>query len=163
MNISEIITNELINANGIVLYKEGIFWKMFEKSAFRFVSHFKPYQIIKKPLKESGQQYVYCGFPDNALEQNLKLMDNQNVTRNNTRIEINGFETLNEEAFHAWKNNFDIIVKTNPTNAKNSSNNFSGNYDGIIERIKLFQLINKTPVDCQLFIMELQKELNGTV
>jgi len=72
MKIAEILKLEQNNTENIILHHEGLFWRAYEWSAFRFVKHLKPYQITKKHIKSVKTDIVYCGFPQNALNQALK-------------------------------------------------------------------------------------------
>ena len=43
MKIAEILEIENANTGGINLFKEGICWKVYEKSAWRFVKNIREY------------------------------------------------------------------------------------------------------------------------
>ncbi len=42
MTIQEILTRECQNTNSICLLKDGLFWRAWERTAFRFALHLKP-------------------------------------------------------------------------------------------------------------------------
>jgi len=62
MKINEIITFEAENTSSIILHKEGLFWRAYEKSAFLFIRHIKEYQITKKYYKNVKAEIVYLGL-----------------------------------------------------------------------------------------------------
>lgn len=47
MKIKEILKIVRENTDSIILLKEGIFWRAYERSAYRFVKHLKLLRIIK--------------------------------------------------------------------------------------------------------------------
>ena len=151
MGISEILELESKNRD-ITLHKEGLFWRAYEHSAYLFVKQIKEYNLTKKFYKNVNQEVVYLGFPQNSLLkieaicQKLKL----NVTTTNKQVKISGFEGENFEKFSQWKDSIPILSRID-----------NKNDDGIIEKIKRFNTVNKTPIECQQFIVELQNQING--
>ena len=80
MKISEIVKTEQENIQ-IVLHKEGLFYRVYERSAFLFVKHIKEYQVIKKYYKNVKQEVAYLGFPQHVfskIELVCKEQDLQN-------------------------------------------------------------------------------------
>ncbi len=47
MKIFDIVKKEKDNSNIVLLHKEGLFWRAYERSAFLFVKYIKEYQVIK--------------------------------------------------------------------------------------------------------------------
>ncbi len=115
MKIIDILKIENNNKNSIFLIKEGIFWRSYEYSAWRFIMNIKDYQVLKKYVKTVKQDIVYLGFPDSILEQILKSVEtihvsshdssnhdsSLNVIKNEKLIEIKGFKDA--EGFEQWK------------------------------------------------------------
>lgn len=66
MGILEIVKAEIDNTE-ITLYKEGIFLRAYEHSAYLFVNQIKEYSITKKYYKNAKQEVVYIGFPQNSF------------------------------------------------------------------------------------------------
>jgi len=69
MQIKDIVSLEKDNHANIYLLREGLFWRAYEKSAYLFTSHIKPYQLNKKYYKNVDCELVYCGFPRTALDE----------------------------------------------------------------------------------------------
>lgn len=72
MKIAEIISLEQVN-EGIVLYKEGIFWRAYELSAYRFVISIKVYKAKCKFYKNIKRDVVYMGFPVSYMDTIAEL------------------------------------------------------------------------------------------
>ena len=69
MGISEILELEQENAN-IILHKEGLFIRIYERSSYLFAKHIKAYNLTKKFYKNVKQEVVYWGFPQNNFLKN---------------------------------------------------------------------------------------------
>ena len=62
MSIKEIRDIESVNLDTIYLYREGLFWRAYEVSAFLFVTYIKEYRAIKKYYKVVQDDVIYVGF-----------------------------------------------------------------------------------------------------
>lgn len=51
-NLSEILRNESSNTGTIYFYREGVFYKAYERSAYLFVKYVKPFQVKKRMVKD---------------------------------------------------------------------------------------------------------------
>ena len=69
MIISEILKIENANTGCINLFKEGIFWRIHQQSAYLFIKHVKNLKALKKFYKNVNREVVYAGFPDAILPQ----------------------------------------------------------------------------------------------
>jgi len=69
MTVKEILEIEIVNKGSINLFKEGIFWRVYQKSAYNFVTCIKELKILKKFYKVVNGELVYAGFPDTILSQ----------------------------------------------------------------------------------------------
>ena len=66
------------------------------------------------------------------------------------QISISGFERFNLSDFERWKNSIENTL---------SQKQLTGN--SIIEKIRNFPVISKSPIECQQYLIELQNEING--
>jgi len=48
MQIKAIIAQESNNVGSIILFREGIFWRAYERSAYYFVKYIIPYEVTKE-------------------------------------------------------------------------------------------------------------------
>ena len=71
MTIKEIIQIENGNGNTIILLREGIFWRAYEKSAYAFSMQIHPYKPTRKWVIAVKQDVVSLGFPVSAAENVL--------------------------------------------------------------------------------------------
>ena len=154
MRISEILKKEGKNTGSIFLFKEGLFWRAYEHSAFLFVQHIKKYSITKKYYKNVNTEVVYCGFPENTLNEILKLVENKTISKKDKQIIISGFD-INKQEFEKWKGGIAAYQKS-----EGMASSPCSHYEKIIEKIKMFGVVNKTPIECQQFLIELQSELS---
>lgn len=72
MKISEILTIENSNDSCIILFKEGIFLKAYERSAMRFVEKIAAYKVFRKFYKIVNTEICYLGFPISNLKELLQ-------------------------------------------------------------------------------------------
>lgn len=54
MTSKDFIEAEAGNNGSIILYREGLFWKAYEKSAYAVCTQIKPLKAIKRRLKSLG-------------------------------------------------------------------------------------------------------------
>jgi hypothetical protein len=106
-SIQEIIKNESSDSKLIHLYREGIFLKGYEQSAYLFITHVKPYQVKTKYFKNAGQWVSSTGFPVHSPA--AIAMDDRNLE--------------------------------------------------VYQRIVSFDLANRTPMQCAMFLSEIQQQL----
>jgi hypothetical protein len=68
MKIEEILALENANDGATIhLVRDRVFWQAWERSAFLFVNHVKPYKITAKFVKKVGGHCVLLGFPNQVL------------------------------------------------------------------------------------------------
>lgn len=64
MTSQDFIRAEAENTDRIILYKEGLFWKAYERSAYILCMQVRPFKPTKKSLKSlDGGHIVSVGFP----------------------------------------------------------------------------------------------------
>lgn len=81
-NLQEILSNESENTHSIYLYREGVFYKAYERSAYLFVKNVKPFMVKKRFVKSVNQEVVSIGFPTNSLHNYFekdKIQANENT------------------------------------------------------------------------------------
>ena len=162
MQVKDIVTLEKDNYTNIYLLREGLFWRAYEKSAYLFTSHIKPYQLNKKYYKNVDCELVYCGFPAKALEKLIAKASGQEILYEENMISIIGFEQTDHEAFIGWKNGLYNLLEENEP-AYSAYKNDQNLKDQVFKRIRNFNIASSTPLDCQKFLVELQKYMNGAV
>ena len=159
MKIAEIQEIEKTNFGNIYLFKEGIFWRAYERSAWMFVENVKHYRVLKKYVKAVKQDIVYLGFPDSALPEILLTVKTRHASSHTVRksdvevfIEIQGFTNI--VGFEQWKSEIPVFAINKETDNQ---------YELIIEKIKNYPVANRTPLETLEFLAKIQKEINGIV
>lgn len=71
MDTQQKLAWEQTNQQHIRLYKEGMFWRAFEISAFR-LQQLHTLKTVKIHVKKVAKDLIYVGFPDVSLEVVLK-------------------------------------------------------------------------------------------
>ncbi len=163
--IKDIISGEDSSKQVIKLYKEGIFYKAYEYSAYLFVKHIKAYQVKRKYSVLLKQDLVSIGFPI-ASFSSLPIPDSFSVADCGTYQELSlSREALDLVAFEAWKASISLPAlehkPSSPIN-KEVNNRFaisSLEYD-VLQRLQRFNIDTATPMACMLFLSELKQSLS---
>ena len=101
MTVCQTYESELNNLGRIVLYREGLFWKAYERSAFLVLRRGAAYQVNWTCSKDCPEGVVSVGFPDGglaALRTSLPLID-----ESPSRVVLDSGMTVTEAAFLQWK------------------------------------------------------------
>lgn len=158
MKISEIVEHETKN-DGILLHREGIFWRAYEVSAYRFVNHIKSYQIKSKYYKNIRKDIVYLGFPSSYMDTIAEIcspkgyeVDIQldSMVKIGCKTDVTGYEVWKQELI-------DNAMKI----AKESCN--VDTKEEILAEISAYPLATKTPMEAQQYLYDLQLRINGNL
>jgi len=154
MTVKEIVTLENKGINRIFLHAEGIFYRLYNQSAFWWHDHIKPFKLNLKFVKTINTTLVSIGFPKSKWAEYKDLLQSKGITR---FIEIQddlvGFECkqmLNEEQTQ------NRITRLLGENKKLEADQGSLPVK-VLNRIKDFPLANKTPFEAMGFLSDLQK------
>ncbi|HHN47996.1 MAG TPA: hypothetical protein ENN08_03560 [Bacteroidales bacterium] len=120
----------------------------------------KNYQLTRKFFKNIGTELVYLGFPDKVLNDVLSLCKTKKfeVKQNNEMLEIAGFDA--HDGFENWKKS---VEKTELSTVNEESVEYKTVSGSVFRKILDFLLAERTPLDCQRFILELKNTINGTI
>ena len=109
MSIQEIIDIEEKNEDSIYLYKEGVFWKAYQKSTFLTVTRFRPdFRIKVKDMKCVGRKVLSVGFPISSLSSVFGESPIEELDGKRIRIRVG---SIDEEAYKLWMTG--VAEKTN--------------------------------------------------
>ncbi|MDD4116284.1 MAG: hypothetical protein PHG27_11945 [Massilibacteroides sp.] len=158
----------------VVLHLEGIFWKAYEWSAFRFVREIKSYKVQKRYVKQLKREIVSLGFPQEVLERILPLGCSL-VSKEEKCAVVRVSESGTTDAFNVWKANVEegekkeqpmqpqslavvqeefvdygasLLTKAPPDKKTASAK--------VIEKLQAFQVEVASPIQCMMFVSELQ-------
>ena len=113
MTISEILKIEDANTGSINLFKEGIFWRVYQKSAYLFTKYIKELKVLKKFYKNVNREVVYAGFPDIILPKIQELAQSKRLKFercNEKHCNISGFDADN--GFEEWFQSLTLFQNT---------------------------------------------------
>ena len=169
MTVKEIIQIENGNRNTIILLREGIFWRAYEKSAYAFSMQVHPYKPTRKWVIAVKQDVVSLGFPVSAAENVLNGC--KVLMRQEARLVL-AASPIDPDGFEVWKQTVPrslppAVVAPEPAAASpvmepavSPAVSAVGQCcDGLADCIRRFNIESKTPVDCMLFLMELKRKL----
>ncbi|MDR1563055.1 MAG: hypothetical protein LBS54_08280 [Dysgonamonadaceae bacterium] len=144
------------NSMTVYLFREGVFWIAYEQSAWA-VSQVKQLKPTRKLVKAVGCDVVSVGFPDSALDTVAKHFENVEKVAN--RVTMKTQKPANMESFEAWRAEINIRHTTAPAISQNeiSGTSLTSNV-AIVEKIRSFNLSNKTPMECMIFLNQLKSE-----
>jgi len=168
MSIHEIITNENQNTGEIHLHKEGIFWKAYQQSAYLFTREVKAFKVSKKLVKAVGREVVSLGFPQQAFSTYFEET-RWNEIDEKQRL-ITGY-TLQTEDYRQWLESLPLterkpvgsVPANEQANEQTKHQQPTGCECAALSSLRAFRVEQSTPMDCMLFVVSLQKQLDGSL
>ena len=144
MRIKEILEIENANTGSINLFKEGICWKVYEKSALRFVKNIREYRVFRKYVKAVKQDIAYFAFPESALPEILTILEtqclaSQIVRKSEIFIEIQGF--TDSDGSEEWRASKDTMYRVLPS-GKEKSKDLETKIDELMKQIHRLERID---------------------
>lgn len=123
------------------------------------------------------------GFPESSLSSILAMVGNRTPQKSDTQIIVSSYN-LDSDRFLLWKKGLELTVssrKSSPipaatsvstsvvpvstqTSALDQSSSPSATVDNlqqVINKIRSYQVISKSPIECQQFILDIQQDLIG--
>ena len=164
---------QLLSFSEVHFHKEGVFWTVYEQSAFA-VCKVKPYQPVKKFIKAVKQEVVSAGFPENAfaaVEQALTSLFGiakegqlpQLPQKGENHIVLKLEKPIDETEYQRWKSTMAasrlLGVPRMPFNRYPSPQYDHINHWEVIDKLKCFNLSHATPMECMNFLFELKRNL----
>lgn len=136
--------------NRLYLFKEGMFYKVYNQNAMWFVNHIKAYKVSSRFIKTVNQDIFSIGFPVSNLQKlqqqlkSIKAVIQQTTAHYVTYTIPHAIEKTN---YLAW-------CKQHTNGNANTISTAT-----LKQHIQGFDLANKTPMQALEFISKLQKEL----
>lgn len=173
MTVKEIIQIENGNHNTIILLREGIFWRAYEKSAYAFSMQIHPYKPTRKWVIAVKQDVVSLGFPVSAAGN---VLDGCKVLMQQEGRLVLAASPIAAGDFEAWKQSVPMALPDNGRQPKNVPHPYVSaaetpqasvtavppagqGCENLADSIRRFNIESKTPVECMLFLMELKRRL----
>lgn len=142
--------------NKLYLFKEGMFYKVYNQNAMWFVNFIKPYKVAIKYIKNIQQEVFSIGFPTTYLNSiNLTSFALQNIANTTPKLlcytitqhPIKQINYINWCANLPRQNVQPIQLNTNSTIMQNN----------IITQLQNFDMATKTPIQAFEFLIQLKK------
>lgn len=182
MTIDQIIDIERENSGVIHLFRNGLFFRAFERSALGFLD-IESYQIIKKHSVKLDLDYIYVGFPSAIMDRVLDGRQYTKIAEDHIVIES---RYISAEELESKKTGYQIaeprVIKSEPRRAAIASqdemfrtvadiapriesapssvsvvpNRVSAE---VMALIAAFDLENSTPMMCQSFLTIIQQKI----
>lgn len=154
--IADIHNIESKNQNSIHLFKEGIFWRAYNKSAYLFDKQVKGgYKVTKRAYKGIRQTMLSLAFPDSILGN---LFDQEQLT---TAQEVGYLcvvcNPIVQSEYDNWFAEQNIYY--NQTNNKVTPEVHNQGMGAIINNLMTFSLENATPMECMNFISDIRRQV----
>lgn len=166
MQMKEILELERSSEGDIILHKEGIFWRAYQISAYLFATHIRELKVISKFIKVVKEEVAYLGFPHSILEEILReaAAGKWKVEQEERLIRIKTGVTVQKETWEAWlllhKGSTEAVAQVHPDPDKPSSVH---QLKKVIRKLRSYPILEKSPLETQQFVLELQKEINGFI
>lgn len=150
--IKERIEKERSNTDKIYLYKEGIFYRAYERSAYLWINHICNYEIKCRNIKAVGKVIVYLGFPMSVLENKVKDY-NYKFESDYVEIDLGNAEVFDDDIYDEWHKQIEFKNEkiTNCIEVKEFK------AETIIDEIIKYPIETSSPLDCMMFLSQLKK------
>lgn len=160
-SIQSILSRESLNTHHIFFYREGVFYKAYERSAYLFVTNVKLFQTKKRFIKCAHQEVVSIGFPTNSLRSYFAI---DKIKEEGNMAEIELEKVIDVQAFEQWKSQLpiyqeDSVRQCKPVDGKQPLSQDMNSNEEIIMKIRMFPIEGKTPLECMLFLSEIKSKL----
>lgn len=139
--IIQILSAESVNTSNIYLYREGLFYKAYERSAYAFVTGVQKFMVKKKFVKCTNQEVVSIGFPSDGL---YKHFTKEQVIEKDNGVQITLTQPIDIVAFEQWKQSVNALTDTQSA-------------PDLLMEIRMFPIEIKTPMECMLFLSEIKR------
>lgn len=150
-SIKQIIEKERQNPGKIYLYKEGIFYRAYNRSAYLWVRHICEYEVKTRFVKTVGGNVFYIGFPVTALETRL---NGRYYNQCDDYVEVDA-AGVDEVDYDNWTKTH--MAVTERVEMPEPPAGQSG-VEAIVEEIRNFPLESSTPIECVVFLSRLKKQ-----
>lgn len=102
MTSKDFIRAEVENTDRIILYKEGLFWKAYERSAYILCQQVRPFKPTKKSLKSlDGGEIVSVGFPWRNEAKYIGALER--LESEDERLTLAAASAIDPADFENWK------------------------------------------------------------
>ncbi|MDR1503217.1 MAG: hypothetical protein LBT43_12280 [Prevotella sp.] len=153
---SEILEREGLLEPRIYLYREGIFWKAYQYSAYRIIQRQANLKLKKKFVKAVSCEVISVGFPDVTLG---RIFDKPEIKTLEDKIIYIPCGELDGQAYRDWFDSIPLTAQPEsmPANPRHTVTGTAE--EAVIRKIKEFRIEESTPMACMNFLASVRKEL----
>ncbi len=131
----------------VYLFKEGLFYKLYNQNAMWFTNHIKAYNVNSKFVKTVKQNVYSIGFPQTVLAKHTALSNLKQMQDKGGYLCYQIDTVVNEQAYANW------CYTVTTTQAKVQTNTTS---QSIVQQLKAFDVANSTPMQALEFVANLK-------
>lgn len=153
---SEILERESLLEPRIYLYREGIFWKAYQYSAYRILQRQANLKLKKKFVKAVSCEVISIGFPDVTLE---RIFDKQEIKILEDKIIYISCEELDRQAYKKWFEVVPLMEQAESVLPELKRNTTVSAEEVVLRKIKEFRIEESTPMAYMIFLASVRKEL----
>lgn len=158
MTTKEILAIEKDNQTNINLIKEGIFWRAYNLSAYLVTLYIRSFKINKRYIKKVEQEIVFIGFPNTILKT---IVENSSasftVQKESPKLIVLKLNASNKKVDIGIYSEWFSSISSSPILKKEDF------YKEILKQIRTFPLLERTPIESQVFLSHLQQKINGII
>lgn len=165
-DIISVSERETPDAARVILYPEGIFYKAYGYSAFRFIRHIRTYRAKKHFYKKLNGEICSIGFPKTVLAQ-LEA-DGWEVRQCENRMEVGGsFAPVDDADYRRWVDSVPLaepkgrgtVPSVPAPEVPVPAHGPDAHAEGVLHSLREFAIENATPLECMMFLSELKRRL----
>lgn len=134
-----------VQPNKLYLFKEGMFYKLYNQNAMCFVQNVKPYKVSVKFVKKANQDVFTIGFPQTVLSLNKLQINLKPIKEEPDYLCYQVTQTIREQEFASWCN----TTLTNQVKLQSKATT-----QNIVQQLKHFDVANNTPIQALEFVVK---------
>ena len=156
----------------IHLHRSGIFLSAFNRSALLLLRHCDVnFKVNYKFSKELQQGFASVGFPVTSLD---RLFRPDELTVEGDGYSVVTEKTVSDEELNAFiakakeeseasgkEGSREVRSVEREVGSKEKSGSYPSSTKEILSRLRCFDIVNSTPMECMVFINKLKKLLTG--
>lgn len=141
------------NTDRIILWKDGMFWRAYEHSAWHFSREVHVFNTIKKSYKTlDGKWLVFIGIHKNELTKYTEKL--KVVTQDADHYVFEALKPFDADDFEEWKE----LLPEGSSKAPGGTV-FSDNDREVLRRLRNYVVVNHSPLEAMSFLSSLQEAL----
>lgn len=161
-SLKEIITEESSNTHYVYLYREGIFYKAYDRSAYAWSKYICSYEVKHRYIKSIGAEVLSIGFPVKSLESKLEGHQYEINDERKVVVKLGEKEIIDPQSYERWREEICVaatnVVRENEVEYVDLDKR---NNDDLLTEIISFPIETSSPIDCMMFLSELKRRYHN--